>query len=589
MSLSRRSRGQRCRGRITRTNVLAAVAAAAVCTVFGTAFSQTARAATDTWTGAVSAGDPYPAGTAVWDTATANWSNGGTGVYTGTDTLNGTLGDDVVFTDNFTGNATIAVAGAAQTPNSVTFTHIPGSTPTNYVFLRNDAGGAYSSSSPFGNTSTIGLGPTLTLDTGFLGHVTLQARANGSDIGGNTVIRSGTLEINDAGAIPGLNANRNDGPVTLAGGTLTININVGGNTQPSSSQLKGTLSVTADSTLAGAADHLQDHFYNGPITVDTGATLHVDTGAGIVLGGSLAASRGAFDLGASTGVFRINIGSALATFDLGTGSATLENNQFGSTTVSLGSLSGGSGTFLLGSHQSGTGAVDTYAVGNAASSTFAGTIADGTGATPHLTALAKVGAATTLTLTGANTYTGGTTVNGGVLVVNNATGSATGTGPVTVNDGGTLGGAGSVAGLVTIAAGGTLAPGNSPGSITLTGGLSLPDGSALAVDLGAGGSDQILVTGGTLTGAATAGGITVNVTDTGGLAVGQTFTLLDFTGATLVDFDASDFTLVAPDLRGDFAIVGNTLQVTTAAVPEPAAVSILLIAAGLTVRRRRRR
>ena len=69
----------------------------------------------------------------------------------------------------------------------------------------------------------------------------------------------------------------------------------------------------------------------------------------------------------------------------------------------------------------------------------------------------------TFTMSGDNTYSGGTAVQQGTLLVNNSTGSGTGSGPVDVSSGATLGGHGSIDGLLTIEAGGTLAPGTSVG------------------------------------------------------------------------------------------------------------------------------
>jgi hypothetical protein len=76
-----------------------------------------------------------------------------------------------------------------------------------------------------------------------------------------------------------------------------------------------------------------------------------------------------------------------------------------------------------------------------------------------------------LVLTGSNTSSGTATVSSGHLWVNNSSGSATGTGAVVVSSGSTLGGSGSISGLVTINAGGSLAPGSADytvGSLNFT-------------------------------------------------------------------------------------------------------------------------
>ena len=72
--------------------VKAVLASASIFAVAGVA-----NAVTDTWIGNVAPtnGLTYPANTGNWDTSTANWSNGGTNQYS--------VGDKVVFTDNFSG------------------------------------------------------------------------------------------------------------------------------------------------------------------------------------------------------------------------------------------------------------------------------------------------------------------------------------------------------------------------------------------------------------------------------------------------------------------------------------------------------
>ncbi len=97
--------------------------------------------------------------------------------------------------------------------------------------------------------------------------------------------------------------------------------------------------------------------------------------------------------------------------------------------------------------------------------------------------LTKAGSGT-LILNGNNVYNGPTVVSNGVLIINGnvtLTGSRglvnySGGGTVTVF-GGTLGGSGSIAGLVDVKNGGTLAPGNGIGTLTLAGGLTVETGS----------------------------------------------------------------------------------------------------------------
>ncbi len=143
----------------------------------------------------------------------------------------------------------------------------------------------------------------------------------------------------------------------------------------------------------------------------------------------------------------------------------------------------------------------------------------------------------TLALTNANTYAGGTTITDGTLLANNTSGSATGTGNVNVNAG-TLGGTGSVSGLVTVNATGHIAPGSPGASIESldVGSLTLEIDSLLDFELGAPGSPG--VTSDLLnvinSDGLTINGGTVNLTDAGGLAAG-TYTLIDYAGTLMGD------------------------------------------------------
>ncbi|MBV9065813.1 MAG: autotransporter domain-containing protein, partial [Methylobacteriaceae bacterium] len=148
-----------------------------------------------------------------------------------------------------------------------------------------------------------------------------------------------------------------------------------------------------------------------------------------------------------------------------------------------------------------------------ASSTFSGSMSNGSGATlarPPSRDLDRSGTASlgltkigtgTFTLTGANNYTGATTINAGTLYVDGSIVSAS-----SVNSGGTLGGNGTV-GPVNIA-GGTLAPGsqNAIGTLNVVGPLGFSANSFYNVRLTPASNDQTIATG-----AVTPGGATVDV------------------------------------------------------------------------------
>ncbi len=113
--------------------------------------------------------------------------------------------------------------------------------------------------------------------------------------------------------------------------------------------------------------------------------------------------------------------------------------------------------------------------------------------------------ASTVTLTGANTYGGHTTVVG-TGFINNTSGSGTGFGPVLTYAGGTLGGNGTIAGAVTVAGGffhdASLSPGptaNSTGTLTIQSTLLL-SGAVFNFDLNSDtdAADQVVANGVTI-------------------------------------------------------------------------------------------
>ena len=221
------------------------------------------------------------------------------------------------------------------------------------------------------------------------------------------------------------------------------------------------------------------------------------------------------------------------------------------------------------------------AVATGQAQTFSGALG---GAFPDF-AITKSGLGT-LTLAGANTYTGPTTVTAGTLRVNGSLATT----PVAVASGATLGGVGTLGGLATFAAGAHLAPGNSPGTITFNAGLVLQSGSLLDFELGTA-SDQIALTGGSLTGPGMTGGVTLNLSDSGGFAPG-TYTLINYTSATLPTAYAADSFALGTTIPGytyNLALSGNSLQLTASAIPEPATYAALLGAAALALAAYRRR
>jgi autotransporter-associated beta strand protein len=132
----------------------------------------------------------------------------------------------------------------------------------------------------------------------------------------------------------------------------------------------------------------------------------------------------------------------------------------------------------------------------------------------------KVGGGT-WTLWGDSTHHGQTIVSGGTLILN---GWFVYSSNVIVRSGATLGGKGSISTPVTVEAGGTL-----KGTLNLNTNLSLAGTSTFEVQLSGPTSAGITVNGGT----AALSGSALNLTLAYAPAVGQAFTIVNNTGATL--------------------------------------------------------
>ena len=338
----------------------------------------------------------------------------------------------------------------------------------------------------------------------------------------------------------------------------------------------GTLALTGNSTYAGST-LVQD----GTLSVSSLANL----GMASALGVPTSAINGTIGIGNGTAKGALAYtGPATSTDRVvnlagTTGGATLEGSGMGSLVFTSNFTATGLGSKTL------------TLSGTAGRNAIAGAVVDNSGT--NKTSLTKAGSGSWI-LGGDNTDPGTTAVNAGTLIVNGtlAAGSA-----VTVNSGGTLVGNGLINGLTTIASGGHLAPGDGVGTLVFGNGLTLASGAILDFELGTT-SDKLMLTGGTLTGPAGLGGLTLNLADAGGFAPG-TYTLFDFvTGGTLTsNFDPSDFqlgTLLAGTTAGDYSLTlaGNTLRLTVAnpsTIPEPATTAAFLGALALLAAAHRRR
>ena len=288
------------------------------------------------------------------------------------------------------------------------------------------------------------------------------AVSGSNTMAGGVKVMAGTLAVNHIAAI-------GSGSITLAGGNATFG---------SVSGIAAPIALASSGTLTAGGITL-----NGPISGGSGVKLTIATSAGgisnLTLAGGFTGFTGTVDFNATTGNVRLNaaaaLGSGTAKFDLGASTATLRTAY--AATVALGSLAGGTATKLQGSTND-SGLVTYVIGGNAASTTFSGTITDGVFSAPGTTGITKVGAGTLALGGAASSYTGVTRISGGVLAVGTLAngGTASGIGQATADpanlvlDGGTLqytGGAVTIDRGFTVTAGGGTIERNGSGNLVL--------------------------------------------------------------------------------------------------------------------------
>jgi fibronectin-binding autotransporter adhesin len=322
----------------------------------------------------------------------------------------------------------------------------------------------------------------------------------------------------------------NDGVLELSGG---------------SGRITGALTVEGSGTVKVSYGNHNNLGSISSITLQNGGTLTDNSGGGWVQsvnmpftfnnGGTLTSEPGTPGHG-GWGNFLFGSGFSVT----GTGLATISANGIGFSwngTVTVDDTVAGPGTDLL--------------ISSSIRHDRVGTVT-------------KVGAGT-VELTGINTDPSPWAVNAGTLLVN-----STLLGAVTVNSNATVGGVGTISGVVTNLSDGHIAPGTNStgGTLTLAGGLTLNDGSILDIDVDTvgGTGDAIVISGGTFTGAASSGGVTVNVTTTGEEAL--FYDLIDWSGATGVGVDLSDFNVIynGEDGNGRLSLAGNKLRLRAGAL-----------------------
>ena len=427
-----------------------------------------------------------------------------------------------------------------------------------------------------GISSSIGIG-FLTLDNGLLeagannlvfsNAVTLTSNGGTFDTNGNTLtwngVISGAGELTKVGAGTLILGSTN----TYAGGTLVDG---------------GTLGLGANDALG-----------TGPVAMQPGTTLQFEA-SGIALENSIVLNANpTFDTGSNADGISGAISGPGALTKIGSGTLILagSNTYAGGTFLNEGALG------ILSNSALGTGALamapGTTLQFDADGLTLANAIvlnADPTIDTQANTAtisgvisgsgsLDKIGSGT-LILTAANTYTGPTDVQEGTLGLRGSLAST-----VTVELGATLGGTGSVGGLVANG-GATVAPGvlGPYAKFTVTGEASFAAGSTFAVNVGAPGQNDKLVS----TGSTTLSGGTVAVSGAGGTYLPSTrYTILTAEGGLSGTFsslssggDLASLAFLAPTLSydADDVYLGFSVLpfVTAAQTPNQAATALAL-------------
>ena len=488
---------------------------------------------------------------------TAGFSKNGTGtlVLTGSSTLTGGVGVNA-------GNLRVD-AGGRLTPGSVTVA------PSPALFIV--SGGTVDST----GTASINNGADIVVDAGLAKFGSIAAN---NTTGTSVVVNGGTLV---AGSISfqrstDTNLNYATGFVVKGGEAQVGALNLGTNNSNAMMSVEGgSATVTGALTLGnqssgGRGGHLRvtGGVFNSTDTSATGGLIvtrrNGNASTANFLGGTSTVERVTlgFDSTVASGSGTLNL--AGGTLYLGAGGIVKNGTGTFAATIALASGTLGAkaawSTVLPVTLASG-GNVDLKAAdaaGNPFNISLNGVVSGAGGFT-------KIGSGT-LTLDGGSTHTyaGATTINGGALRITSAL-AAVANG-VAINGTGVLTGNGTIARPIALNNGGTLAPDGAAAVATLSGTtLTWNGGGAIAADLGANGSADLVALTGALT-KGSAGAYGFAFTPGGGFAAGNVYTLATFAAT---NFAASDISATGlPAGTGALFIVKDTsLQVRIQARP----------------------
>jgi len=454
------------------------------------------------------------------DGGAGTWSNFGSNWTDSAGSANGGWGGSVGI---FAGSA----GGAVSVSGTVSFDTLQFST-NGYVL----SGGTLAIAPASGTAGTFNV------DNGVVASIA-STIANGSGtaivkVGGGTLILSGSNSYTGgttiAGGVLQVSADANlgapSGGLSLDGGTLRTTASFSSARNAVITAAGGIVQTDADLSWSGVASG------SGALT-KTGSGTLILTGTNTYAGGTTIAA-GVLQIGdggtsgSITGAVVNNrtlafnrsddiafAGAISGTGDLqkrGAGSLTLTgaNSYSGGTLIAQGTLIGTASSFGTGQIMN-TGAL---VIDQATEASFANAI-NGSGS------FTKRGLGN-LTLTGTSGMVGSTTVEAGKLSVNGSLGASA----VTVLSGATLGGSGTVGGIVANA-GATIAPGNSIGTLTVSGNVSFASGSVYQVEVNAAGQGDRIAASGS---AAIWGGTVEVLAANGNYAASTSYTILTASG-----------------------------------------------------------